>query len=174
MNLEEYRTRISRLISSRSPESVLNGSADHAAVLVERMFAGAQTSMRILTRQFNPAVYGADDLCDYAFRFAAKPVSMTRILIEDAEPERLYNHPFVVQARGNTNIEFRHLPAEKSAALEINFSVMDDTGYRFEHDKNVPVAVASFGDVKLPERLNQFFDEMWEESHVIDLETIFQ
>lgn len=166
MNLEDYRGHIDRVIREMSGETVLNGSHTHATILIERMFANAQCSMDILTRKFDPRVFGTSEAIEQAELFLGDQSRKMRILLEEVD-SNFESHPFVHRLRNfwaAGNLEIRALPKHLTTTLNINFAVMDDCGYRFERDKLRPVAVAAFGGTEFPARLKGFFETLWESS----------
>lgn len=172
MNLEDYRGHIDRVIREMSGETVLNGSHSHATILIERMFANAEKSMDILTRKFDPRIFGTSEAIEQAELFLGDKERHSRVLLEEVDETNLSNHPFISKLKDflkSGNLEIRVLPKHFADSVNINFAVMDDRGYRFERDKSRPVAVAAFGEAEFPKRLKEFFDSMWTQSEPIAL-----
>ena len=108
MSLHRYRKQIDDLITGRSElPYMLNGSENHAAIIVERMFANANTHMRILTRRLDPAIYADDEVLLQAQSFASNPDSSTRILVEDISDDSLEIHDMGIMAEALPNVEIR-------------------------------------------------------------------
>jgi hypothetical protein len=160
MDIDEYRSHINRLVAEMSGETVLNGSHAHAAIIVERMFANAKNEMAIITRNFDPRIYGAGDTVDEAELFLGNPSRTARVVIENCDDEALERHPFWRRLHAYPNLKFYKLDPTVSQALKVNFSVMDDNGYRFEKDKTEPVAIASFGDAAFAAKLKDLFERI--------------
>jgi hypothetical protein len=172
MNLEDYRGHIDRVIREMSGETVLNGSHSHATILIERMFANAERSMDILTRKFDPRVFGTSEAIEQAELFLGDSDRKARVLLEELEESHLSSHPFIQRLRGFWefgNLEIKVLPKKYADDINLNFAVMDDSGYRFERDKSKPIAVAAFGDKDFPKRLKEFFDTLWDISAPVQL-----
>lgn len=169
---EPYRSRIDRLIKEMTGELVLNGSPEHATVIVERMLANAATDVSILTRRFDPRIYGTEETVAQARLCLGDSNRSIEILIEQVNAETLSQHPFVV---GNKpaieagNLKFRALHPEWASNVAFNFAVMDDNGYRFERDKTEPVATAAFGQTDFVARLRTIFANLWNASAPISL-----
>jgi hypothetical protein len=161
MRLRDYREQIDRLIRGESDlKFMLNGSEDHAAIIVERMFAHAQTEMRILTRRLDPAIYARDELIDQAQSFASDPTTDTRIIVEDISDASLRLHDLSALS-DLPNFEIRRLPQDFAEKIEFNYSVMDRTGYRFEEDKKQVNALVRFDDGRFANEAADYFDTLW-------------
>jgi hypothetical protein len=172
MNLEDYRGHIDRVIREMTGETVLNGSHSHATILIERMFANAEHSMDILTRKFDPRVFGTSEAIEQAELFLGDSDRKARVLLEEVDESHLSSHPFIQKLRGfwgPGNLEIKVLPTHLAQGINVNFAVMDDSGYRFERDKSRPVAVAAFGEKEFPARLKEFFNSLWDMSKPVQL-----
>lgn len=158
MTLNEYRDEIDRLILSGTDETITNGSAAHAAIIIERMFKHAQHSMRILTRRLDPKIFADPEVIDHARVFLSDPSNTVHVLVENFEDRYVDDHMFVTAFRHLPNVKIETLPAPLSSRIESNFALMDDRGVRFEEDKNRPIASASFNDQKYAEAIKLFFE----------------
>jgi hypothetical protein len=172
MNSDDYRSHIDRLIREMTGETVLNGSSAHASIIIERMFANATASVAILSRGFDPRIYGSYEAIEQAELLLGDPNRSISILLENVEAETISSHPFVARLgayldRGNLSI--RKLPTHLADAVGINFAIMDETGYRIERDKTQAVAVASFGDVNFTTALRKFYSRLWERSELVSV-----
>ena len=172
MNSDEYRNLIDRAIRDGSGEPILNGSHAHATVIVERMFAHAKETMRILTRKFDPRIYGTTDTVEQAKLFLGDPNRKCKILIEQISPEALDTHPFMEEMSpflASGNLQICQVPKFARELINVNFAVMDERGFRFEEDKTEAVALAVFGGAgsKLTTSLRVLYDKIWtlSESH---------
>ena len=144
---------------------MLNGSESHAAIIVERMFAHAESEMRILTRRLDPAIYADEEVLAQVESFASDPTTTTHVIVEDISEESLSVHKLANLARALPNIHIRRLPAELSKKIDFNYSVMDRKGYRFEEDKNQVNAIVRFNnDGAFTNDAADYFDEIWHAS----------
>jgi len=165
MSLNRYRQQIDDLILGRSKlPYMLNGSEHHAAIIVERMFANANTDMRILTRRLDPAIYADEEVLLQAESFASNPDSDTRILVEDINEQSLAIHGMNKLTSKLPNMEIRRLKPEVSKKLKFNYSIMDSKIYRFENDKNKVNATVRRDDQAFAQDAANYFDELWETS----------
>lgn len=159
MTLQEYREKIDRLINGK-PGLMLNGSEEHAAIIVERMFAHAEDRMQILTRRLDPAIYSIDPVVEQAKSFASNPNGQTQILVEDISDQSLKLHD-MYELTALANFEIRRLPIGMASQIGFNYSVMDRRGYRYENDKSKVDAIVRFDDEEFAEEASQYFDKLW-------------
>lgn len=166
MNSEEYRTQIDRLIREESGEVVLNGSHAHAAIILERMFSNASQCMEIITRRFDPRIFGTAETIEQAELFLGVPNRACRILVEEINDDALATHPFWEANRRfaeSGNLEIRRIPDAFHKVINFNYAVMDDRGFRFEEDKTEAVAFARFGKDAhdFTVKLKSIFAKIW-------------
>lgn len=162
MNIDTYTNHIDNLARLMDGSTVLNGSAEHAAVINERMFNYADETMDILTRNLDPRVYGTPELVSRAKLFLGLAGRKLRIAVENPESFTSSGHPLVVALRENENFEIRKIPDDLHDLVDVNFTVMDAKSYRFERDKTEAVAVACFGDREgFAVKLTGFFEKVW-------------
>ncbi|HBM89078.1 MAG: hypothetical protein P1U69_00925 [Parvibaculaceae bacterium] len=164
--MEVYRDKIDRLISESSGEIVLNGSHDHAAIIVERMFSRARESVKILTRKFDPRIYCDAETVEAAQQMLGDNSRSIKILIEEIEATNPKGNPYFGELSQFGNLSIRVVPEVLREPISVNFTVMDDCGYRFEKDQSGSgaTAIVAFGDVGLTERLSTLFENVWEQS----------
>lgn len=164
MNADEYRFHIDRLIREKNGEVVLNGSHSHATIIIERMFANAENDVSILSRRFDPRIYGTPELVEQAELFLAQPDRTAHIVLEEMDEAALADHPFFARLAKfieKGNLSLRKVPDRYADLIKINFAVMDDNGYRFEKDKRQAIASAAFGVGGMANNLRNLFDDIW-------------
>jgi hypothetical protein len=171
--LEEYRLHIDRLMREMSGEIVLNGSYEHAAVIVERMFANARRCVNILSLRLDQRVYGTPETVQEAARFLRDSAHSARILVESLDTAELEKHPFIVRMRdaiARRALQIRKLPSHVSDNLAVNFSLMDgNLGYRFEENKEEAIATAAFGPTPFAQKLEPVFESLWKRGEPVTL-----
>ena len=163
MNLDEqsYRRLIERLARERAGETVLNGSFSHASIINECMFASAGDSLDVLACNFNKEIFGTESFIR-AFKKCAENRVKVRILFENAKISELPHHPLFEHFKSHPNIEMKVLPQDIADTITCNYTIMDKDSYRFERDKNKPIAVATFGDVEgFSDELCAHFKTVW-------------
>jgi len=171
MSIKDYNAHIDRLARQMDGSTVLNGSAEHAAVINERMFNYAQSTMDIVTRQLDPRVYGTEDLVSSAKLFLGMPERRLRIAVENAPVWE--DHPLVSELVDYENFEIRTVGKPYHETVNVNFTLMDGSSYRFERDKTKAVAIACFGDKgEFPGQLSGLFDQIWNIAEPMSLNTL--
>ena len=170
MNIHTYRAKIDQLIREGTGEPALNGSHEHAAVVLERMFAYANESVRVLTKKFDPRTYCVPKTVEFARILLGDRGRSIKILVEEPEATNWDGNPYLNELRNIGDVEVRLVPEFLRGPISINFAVMDRIGYRLEEDASGATAVVSFGNlsnndrVNLSERLADLFDQVWEQS----------
>lgn len=174
MSLETYRERVKKLARERKGEPIYNGSVDHAAIIVESMFAEAKSYVHILSEGLNPRVYGPDDVVEQAKLCLAEPNRTMKILIEINDLDRLKTHPYFDELADSKNLEVRFVPSELQARYDFHLLVMDGDSFRFEQDKSKHEAIAAFGDSKSAANLESLFQKIWglSEENKVDLKQL--
>ena len=135
----DYEEVVIEAIRVKDGKPVFNGSIEHAAILLSRMFKVAQNNIRILSRSLNPKVYSKDIALE--MQTFLNRGGQIRIIIED--DTKFKDHPI---AHLTEDCEIRKLHQEIANKIPYHMTVIDDFGYRFEGDKNLPQAIAAFGD----------------------------
>jgi hypothetical protein len=160
--MKTYWDQVERAAKLRTGEPIYNGSVEHAAVIVERMFAHAEKQLSFLCHGLNPRVYARTETLEQARLFLANKDHKLRILIEMEDTDDLKIHPFFREFGHLPNVTVRQVKPEIRNAYNYHLSVMDDDSYRFESDKEKHVAVAAFGDKVGAANLQGIFDRLWE------------
>lgn len=175
MNHEGYREHIDQMIREMSGELVLNGSHHHATIILERMLANARQRVSVLASRLDERIFGVPETIEQAERFVAQPSHELRILVEPSVVPRLATHPFFARMQGAIDVgslQIRSL-SEIASNLPVNFTLMDDDGYRFESDKEQAIATAAFQRNDFVGRLNELFGSMWgPPSKVVELKVV--
>ncbi len=168
-SLQTYRARVDRMIRERTGKPIFNGSLDHAAIIIERMFAHAKHEMRILTHNLHPRAYAPDETLEQAGLFLAESDKTLQILLESVDPIELRIHPFLRRFGRFPNVEIRHIPPGLIDIYNYHMTLMDEDSYRFEGDRSKPVAVAVFGDIEGAENLQKIYARLWERSDPVEV-----
>lgn len=166
MDLDLYRDHITRLAAERTGQAVYNGSADHATIIVENMFAAAQDNVRILSGDLNAKIYGTEPVVQRAKQFLGHSSHRLQILVEDVTFSA--SHPLIAAIGDDPNVEIRHIPAALSSRISFHFMTADKDCYRFEGEKNSHVAVAAFGDFDTTAHLTELFSHISADSVRLD------
>lgn len=144
MEIHEYRKRVKALADLRNGGAIFNGSADHAAVIVENLFNSANHHVRILSGDLDARVYGNSKVVQRATEFLGHSDHRLDIIIEHNTLSA--HHPLVVAIGDAANAEIRLLNPVVSENTAYHFMTADTDCYRFEEQKGTHKAVAVFGD----------------------------
>ena len=163
MDLIQYRQHIRTLAKRRDGQPVYNESVDHAAVVVEYLFASAAESVDILTGNLNPRVYGrAAVVREAEFFLLMSPKSKIRIIMEEDPGELKERHPLLVALGGfKDRVKLRIAPDIVRRRYDFHFIVTDNDNYRFESDKKQPAAIAAFGHPQGGRNLRSQYSTIW-------------
>jgi hypothetical protein len=168
MAMEKYRKQVKDAALRRDGEPIYNSSLDHAAVLTEALFEHANSEVCILSGRMNALVYGSAGVIEKAKLFLSDTEHKIRVLVEDPEAIDRQDHPFFKEFFGHHDVSFRALDRSLGELMPYHFLAMDGDSYRFERDKSLPNAIAAFGDSKGGENLTAIFNELWEQSAVLN------
>jgi hypothetical protein len=171
--LEAYRQLVSAAMTAATvPQSqprtavpprdvIFNRSPEHAAVVVEHLFAAAQNEVNILSNCLDEKVYNSPNVLDAAVRFLTrKPNAHINILVErDFE---FSQHPWlarIVEA-GAGRVKIWVVPDQIKKLYAFNFAVSDGKHYRLEQDRKKFEAFAQFGNEKFGTDLDAIFGDI--------------
>ncbi|HEX8309599.1 MAG TPA: hypothetical protein VF645_14400 [Allosphingosinicella sp.] len=168
MDIKEYREHVKTLASLRTgTPPIYNGSPEHAAIVVEQMFASAQSTVKIVTGDLNARVYGTRGVVQRAREFLGHSDHSLEILVEHQTFSD--SHPLLEELAGQRNFVISLIPPSVSEILEYHFMTADNDCFRFEAEKNSHAAVAAFGDKETAAHLNGIFETLNAASRTIDI-----
>jgi hypothetical protein len=143
----EYRRLIEDMYAKRDGTPIPNGSLANANVLIEALFKYGKSTIRILTGELNQAVYATPSAILYAKLFLSDPKRRLEIIVDGKITDAaLKKHPFVMALDQDSNVIISRLDPKVAANTPCHFATMDEDSYRFESNKNLPAAIAAFGD----------------------------
>lgn len=160
----DYRSEVFVAARERRGVPIYNASLEHASVVIEALFNTADRNVSILTGSLNPKVYGGYDIVSQALAFASKPASELYVLLEENDEDLYQYNPFVQILKKFDKVEFRHIPKAVQGRYEFHFMVADCDSYRFEQNRNSPVAVAAFGHSEGGDNLCSVFNSLWDDA----------
>jgi hypothetical protein len=135
VDIRDYRQRVKLLADVRNGGAIFNGSADHAAIIVENLFRVATHHVRM---------YGNHHVVQRAEEFLGHSDHRLEILVE--RDTFSASHPFVRAIAESENVSIKLINAEVSEGVPYHFMTADEDCYRFEELKGTHKAVAAFGD----------------------------
>ncbi len=169
----EYRKLIEELAEKRANRRVPNGHPEHASILLETMFKRAEHDVRIYTGALNETVYGRPGLIEALKRFIARPGARLRVLLQDQHDAAWVKSQPMIKAlyekNRRDNVEVAVATGVYATNKAKHFSVMDDCGFRFEHDHSQTQAVANFNEPEIALELASVFDIVFGQAKPIQL-----
>lgn len=143
-DLRTYARKLDQALAKKEPFFEYNRDIWHATIVVCLAMHHATRKVRILSNELDERLYGGEWFLEEAKAFAAKEGASLDILVESHLPD---NHPIWEVAKvGNTTV--RRVPDDLQKRYSYNFLLADDSGYRFERDRQSPKAVVVFNDEK--------------------------
>lgn len=183
--IKGYRERVREAISLRNGVPILNGSINHAGIIVAEAFLAAHHKVCLLSHRLDQGCYD-ESVRNAAAYFLADPDHKARILIESSIDDENNNyqwnkHPFIKAfedyLKEGDRLEIRIVPENWVRRYSFNFLILDDYGFRFEADRAKAAAVAAFypppkeGEViEDVEHLQSIFDQLWDKSVKLTLQ----
>jgi hypothetical protein len=141
---------------------ILNRSAEHAAVILERLFLTATDRVSVLSNALSDDVYGSVAVQDSAVQFLkSHPQGKINLLVE--RPEEDLGSLFLkrlTDAGVGQQVCMSVLSPEVVADYRFNFAVADGCSYRFEEDRQDRHASVQFGNRSFGETLEDAFAEL--------------
>lgn len=160
-----YMKQLEYALKERKAYSVYNKDLGHAAAIVKMAFLFARAHVRLLSHKLDLDLYGDPDLLDTVETFLQQNAKLD-ILIEQ---ELSSDHPILgLRSKSPDRFTIAVVPPDWVSTYKFNFMVVDDFGYRFEHDRSSPMAIASFHDPRRGEMitsLKHVFDHLSSNSH---------
>jgi len=166
--MTNYRKMVREAALRRTGEPLYNGSLDHAAVLTEAMFEHGTQTVDIFSGRLNANAFATPEVLEKVGIFLSDPTHKVRILIEEPHYIDASDHPFIKKYSNNDDVSFKKLPTNVAEHIDYHFTVMDSDSYRFEEDKNIPSAIAAFGDNEGGMHLSTIFKQLWDASEEYD------
>lgn len=169
MMSEVYEALVELRFQEFDGEPLNNGRIEHAATIAKFIARSAKNNLKIFAGVLNARVYGTDDFISEVRSFLSVKGRKVQILLENQEDIDQADHTFFREFSDNDDVEFFRFSEEEKGLSEeekgrsvpkYHFMVADGISYRFEEDKNVPNAVAAFGDPTGGKKLSEKFDDL--------------
>ena len=140
-----YRDKVARVFAGREAEPVLNGTIDHAQIVVEEAFKAAKRRVRILSSELEP-LFVSSAVRSAIIAFVTAPDSQLEILLEGAELGESTRDMIRELGRlGGDRVRVSTVPADIAKLYQYNFLLVDDAGYRFADNRDEHIAVVAGG-----------------------------
>jgi hypothetical protein len=176
VSMETYKALVDRCAKGKVDCLISNGSADHARILIEKLFEIAQTEICLATGKLTvrnksgSLIYGFPDLMRQAQSFLSNPLTALNVLVNSGVIDQGSENEFlktIIDDPSRNGIVRVYKPTIGEIEPEMpHFMVADGAAYRLETsadaigkiDPESITAVANFGDCTVARRLkNGFF-----------------
>jgi hypothetical protein len=169
--LQAYREYVKQVATAEDAQEIIfNRSIQHAAVIIEFMFAKAQRSIEILTGELLPAVYGTPEVIEIALKFLSGADANISVVSE--HPIDTKTHPLFVAARKFGLIPKMHLwlaPRAVRDTYPYHFILADGRHFRFEKSRDSHEALVQYGLTVFGPKLQTIFGDLKRRSDIIPL-----
>ena len=160
-SMDEYREFVERVADGVWPsETILNRSADHAAVIVENLFRKADRIVEILTSELKTDVYAMPTVISSAIDFLRRDDGARIHILSETDLDRSA-HPFLAAidaAQFGDRLTVGIIRANTKQDYKFNFAVADAKSFRFEESRESFEAIVGFGHDKFASRLHNVFE----------------
>jgi len=159
-SMDEYREFVERVADGEWPsETILNRSAEHAAVIIENLFRKADRSVEVLTSELKPDVYAMSAVINSAIDFLRRDEDAQIHILCETSLDRS-SHPFLTAidaAQLGDRLTVRTIDPTAKQEYKFNFAVADAKSFRFEESRDSFEAIVGFGHEKFANRLHNVF-----------------
>lgn len=172
---EAYRARVAHVFQSGEDASELNGTLEHAIIVIEEAMRAAKASIKLLSTRLDPACYENDAIRTAVRAFLCRPGTQLEILVEQTSPgcPSCDEGTFLATAFavGGDRVRVAAVPANYVEDYSFNFLTVDGESYRFENDRRFPLAIVQGGPSAwgTAQHLSKLFDRLFAVSTPIAL-----
>ena len=161
--LNAYASELDRALKRGTKFANFNKDMHHATVVICTAFHHAEKHIRLLSQKLDPELYAGPWFTEEVERFVDK--GRLDVLVETDVSS---DHPVMALATSRSgNVSVRRVRDDVSAGYPYNYMLVDDIGYRFEHDRESTEALVVFNDDSdddLRGSLKQWFDNLFARS----------
>jgi hypothetical protein len=142
MHLPQYTHYLSSVISGRTASVGLTGTNTHASIVLSEAFRAAHSSISILTTATNINATLTTEVLNSCNRFMERNRASLCILLEgdDLTVEQVAHLEKMLD-----RVKIRIVPSSICRRYSFNLWLVDDVAYRFQEDRNSPIALVSGG-----------------------------
>ena len=157
-----YRANVERLAELDSPEVFSNSRPEHAVIILETFFKNAKDRVVVFCQKLSNRTYGGKPLIILVEKALRRGVKVRVVIQENPECQAFMEAAI--------NWKTQNLPVVVSKAdaghrpVEVNFTVMDRKGYRFESNRQEPAAFACMNNPETAVLLLRRFFEIEQKS----------
>ena len=164
-SLNAYAIELAKALKNKTKFANFNKDMHHATVVICTAFHYAEKNIRLLSHKLDPELYAGPWFMEEAERFVDR--GRLDILVES---DVSMDHPVVALAKTRREVSVKRVSDQAWAGYTFNFMVVDEIGYRFEHDRESPEALVVFNDDDddLRGSLEAWFDQLFERSEPVN------
>lgn len=176
LSIDTFQYLVDKCAKLRLNQEIANGSAEHARVLIAKLFEIARSDVRLVSGHLRVEtakgveIYGHKPVIDAAKKFLRDPNAHLSITVQGSEVDRGDDNIFlksVVEDPSRNGKITVYVPAfgELKKDDTPHYMVADREAYRFETGVDASptqtsiVAIANFGDPRTAEDLSDLYSE---------------
>lgn len=164
-SLNAYAGALDKALKNQTAFTNFNKDIQHATVIVCMAFRHAENRIRLLSQKLDPVLYGGKWFKDEAEDFLKRGGRLDILVESDVDP----THPVMDLMKGErrSQVSMKRVPDTSRSGYTFNFMLVDDIGFRFEHDRNNYEALVMFNEPKntdLKNSLESWFSHLSEQS----------
>lgn len=162
-----YTNQLEDALKQQKTYSVYNKDLSHAFAIVKTVFLYARVHVRLLSHKLDPSLYGDPDLITSVSTFLEKGAKLDILIEKEISSE----HPMLMlHNKYHDRLAIAVVASDWVSQYKFNFMVVDDFGYRFEHDRSNHMAIASFYDPRRKEMITSLkyvFDHLFRNARIL-------
>lgn len=173
-NLHEYQEMVDQKAEENSSDLLPNAGADHAAIVMAKMFDKTADSANLIVGSFDGSVSNQENYMESLRKAVEKNIKFNIIFLEDPNEDSMAYRYLMQKRREGYPICFRRATHDIKALLSkntkepIHFSVFDKNKFRYEKDTAKYLAWFSFNDEKNSMRFLSIFNNAFRNSTEIN------
>lgn len=158
-SLNEYARQLDSALEHGKTYVNSNRDMAHAKIVVFLGISHAKEKVLLLSEKLDWTLYGMPRFVEEVSDFLDRGGRMEVLVETDLQGD----HPMAELSIRNRSLSIRKVPERLVDKYNYNFMVVDDIGYRFEHDRERPAAYVSFNDdedAEFIDRLKAVFENL--------------
>lgn len=162
-SLNDYAQALESALVTGGEFVAFNDDMAHATIVICLATRHAKKRIRLLSNKLDPQLYATPWFGKEARKLVDERKAHLSILVESEIEE---GHPIILLSREFPDkVTILRVPDDLLSRYRYNFMVVDQQGYRFEHDREEPRALVSLNGRskehrEFTERLTEIFDDL--------------
>lgn len=166
--MKDYEGFVDECFKNNSDKPFDNSSAEHATVLIKKMFEYGKKEINIYTGCLADGIYGNDELVETAKKYLSAGGKLQIIFQDQLSKSSIEDKKFVQACRGS-NVVFYQLQQQYHNTVGNHFSTMDGKAFRLETDKDKKLAIASANNEEQCKIFNEIYSNLLNGADKIEL-----